>query len=50
MPNNLPKYGLLPFIQDYYPAGHHLQQDNDLKHASHYIKQFFENHGVDCTW
>ena len=33
--------GLLPFIQDTFPDGHRLQQDNDPKHASNLIDQFF---------
>ena len=39
--------GLLPFIRDHYPDGHRLQQDNDPKHCSHYIENFFEEHGVN---
>ena len=32
---------LIPFIQDHYLRGHHLNQDNDPKHTSRYIQQFF---------
>jgi len=39
--------GLLPFIRDHYPDGHRLQQDNDPKHASNHIEQFFEDNGVN---
>ena len=39
--------GLLPFLRDRYPAGHRLQQDNDPKHASQRIEDFFEQHGVN---
>ena len=38
---------LLPFLRDRYPDGHHLQQDNDPKHASHRIAYFFEQHGIN---
>lgn len=39
--------GLLPFLRDYFPDGHRLQQDNDPKHASAYIDDFFKENGVD---
>ena len=39
--------GLLPFLRDRYPDGHRLQQDNDPKHASKRIEDFFELHGVN---
>lgn len=39
--------GLLPFIRDRFPAGHRLQQDNDPKHASYYIEDFFDEHNVN---
>ena len=32
--------GLVPFMKAYFPDGHRLQQDNDLKHSSRYIKPF----------
>ena len=35
--------GLLSFLREYFPDGHCLQQDNDPKHASFYIEDFFEN-------
>ena len=38
---------LLPFIRKYYPAGHRLQQDNDPKHRSKHIENFFEENGVN---
>ena len=41
------KAGLLPFLQDYFPDGHRLQQDNDPKHASLRIEGFFEEKGVN---
>ena len=39
--------GLLPFLRRYYPDGHRLQQDNDPKHASKHIEDFFKEHGVN---
>ena len=39
--------GLLPFIRDTFPDGHRLQQDNDPKHASNLIDNFFEEHAVN---
>ena len=30
---------LLPFIDECYPDGHRLQQDNDLEHTSRYIQR-----------
>ena len=39
--------GLLPFIRERYPDGHRLQQDNDPKHASNYIADFFEQNSVN---
>ena len=39
--------GLLPFLRDYFPDGHRLQQDNDPKHASLRIEDFFEKKGVN---
>ena len=38
--------GLLPFIQEVYPDGHRLYQDNDPKHTSLSVSDFFEEHGV----
>lgn len=37
--------GLIPFIREVYPDGQHLQQDNDPKHASLLIKDYFEECG-----
>ena len=39
--------GLLPFIRDTFPDGHRLQQDNDPKHASNLIGNFFEERAVN---
>ena len=39
--------GLLPFLRDRYPDGHRLQQDNDPKHASYLIEEFFKEHNVN---
>lgn len=39
--------GLLPFIQEHFPDGHRLYQDNDPKHASQHIEDFFEQHNVN---
>ena len=39
---------LVPFLQKYYPDGHRLVQDNDPKHRSNHIKDFFEVHNI--TW
>ena len=39
--------GLLPFLRSRYPTGHRLQQDNDPKHASRLIEDFFEQHGIN---
>ena len=38
--------GLLPFIQEVYPDGHRLYQDNDPKHTSICVSDFFEDNGV----
>lgn len=38
---------LLPFIREVYPDGHRLQQDNDPKHSSALIEDFFEENGVN---
>lgn len=40
--------GLLPFITEKYSSGHRLYHDNDPKHASYYIEDFFKEHNV--TW
>lgn len=39
--------GLLPFIQEHFSDGHRLYQDQDPKHASKYIENFFEEHNVN---
>ena len=39
--------GLLPFVRDHFPDGHRLQQDNDPKHASGYIDNFFKENGIN---
>ena len=38
--------GLLPFIHNHFPGGHRLYHDNDPKHASHLIEDFFEEQQV----
>ena len=38
---------LIPFIQMAYRGGHRLYQDNDPKHTSRYIQNFFEDHSVN---
>ena len=38
--------GLLPFIEQKFPDGHRLYQDNDPKHASKLIEKFFEERNV----
>lgn len=40
--------GLLPFIAEKFSDGHRLFHDNDPKHASCYIENFFKHHNV--TW
>lgn len=37
---------LIPFIREYYPAGHRFQQDNDPKHTSRHASKFFEENNV----
>ena len=37
----------MPFIQERFPEGHRLYQDNDPKHSSKYIGQFLEQRGVN---
>ena len=39
--------GLVPFINELFPAGHRLYQDNDPKHTSEYISDFFEEQGIN---
>ena len=38
--------GLLPFVQERFPDGHRLYQDNDPKHSSKYIEKFLEQRGI----
>ena len=38
--------GLLPFVNEVYPDGHRLYQDNDPKHTSGSVVQFFEDNGI----
>lgn len=38
---------LLPFIQQVYPTGHRLMQDNDPKHTSLYARDFLEDNNVN---
>ena len=38
---------LVPFIREHYPLGHRLYQDNDPKHTSRYIKDFFLENGIE---
>lgn len=40
--------GLLPFLQEMFPSGHRLMQDNDPKHTSNRIKLFLE--AQDVNW
>ena len=39
--------GLLPFIEENFRDGHRLYQDNDPKHASQHIKNFFQTNNVN---
>ena len=39
--------GLLPFINEKFSDGHRLFHDNDPKHASEYIEDFFKCHNVN---
>ena len=39
--------GLLPFIEQKFSDGHRLCQDNDPKHSSRYIEEFFERKNVN---
>ena len=39
--------GLLPFITEKFSDGHRLFHDNDPKHASEYIEDFFKRHNVN---
>ena len=39
--------GLVPFIQERFPDGHRLYQDNDPKHSSKYIEEFLKQRGIN---
>ena len=39
--------GLVPFVQQVFPAVHRFQQDNDPKHSSKYIKQYIKEKGIN---
>ena len=39
--------GLLPFIQERFPDGHRLYQDNDAKHLSKYIEESLKQQGLN---
>lgn len=41
------RQGLLPFLQEIYPTGHRLMQDNDPKHTSKCASEFFAAEGVN---
>ena len=41
------KASLVPFIQKSYPESHRLYQDNDPKHTSKYIQQFFQMNRIN---
>ena len=38
---------LIPFIRQAYEEGHRLYQDNDPKHTSRYIQNFFEENNIN---
>ncbi|VDI22614.1 Hypothetical predicted protein [Mytilus galloprovincialis] len=38
---------LVPFIQQQYPNGHRVMQDNDPKHVSRSSKAFMQNNGIN---
>ena len=39
--------GLIPFINELFPAVHRLYQDNDPKHTNEYISNFFQEQGIN---
>ena len=39
--------GLLPFITEKFSDGHRLFHDNDPKHVSEYIENFFKHHNLE---
>ena len=40
--------GLILFLNERFPEGHRLYQDNDPKNASIAVENFFEDKGVNC--
>ena len=44
---NILREALLPFLQNAYPRGHRLMQDNDPKHTSNRVVQFLNDEGVN---
>lgn len=38
--------GLVPFINEQFPGGHRLYQDQDPKHTSDFISDYFEDEGI----
>ena len=40
--------GLLPLIAEKFSGRHRLFRDNDPKHLSHYIEEFFKRNNVHC--
>ena len=44
---NILETTLLPFINEVYPDGHKLMQDNDPKHVSKLAEKFFNDNGVN---
>lgn len=45
---NILSASLLPFITECYPEGHRFQKDNDPKHTSRYIQNYFSRN--DVVW
>jgi len=38
---------LIPFLSECFPEGHRFQMDNDPKHRSNYIENYFKRHAVN---
>ena len=38
---------LIPFIRLNFPTRHRFQQDNDPKHTSHYVQDFFKTKNIE---
>ena len=38
--------GLIPFINELFPTGHRVYQDQDPKHKSEFIADFFDEQGI----